>query len=98
MNITNLYNKKDPTGLLYQPSALFLYAEVSVFSVLLKTSKNIEAESTLKCHHSTNCHSCRKKFANKKHAKAHTKSNIHKGQSITIKFMQVKMRNIEIQR
>ena len=38
------------------------------------------------------CQSCGKKFANHKYTKAHTKSNIHKVQFITIKKMQVKMR------
>ena len=36
------------------------------------------------------CQSCGKKFSNNKHAKAHTKSKIHKGQSITIKYMELK--------
>ena len=36
------------------------------------------------------CQSCGKKFSNNKHAKAHTKSRIHKGQSITIKYMELK--------
>lgn len=33
------------------------------------------------------CIACRRLFANNKHAKAHTKSRIHKGQSITIKYV-----------
>ena len=34
------------------------------------------------------CQECGKKFANNKHAKAHTKSRIHKGKTITIKYVQ----------
>ena len=92
MNTASLYSKKDPIDLSYQLTAPFLYAECSVFSVLSKTSVNIGAESTLKCHPSINVRAVERNLLNHKYTKAHTKSNTHKVQSITIKYMQVKMR------
>ena len=94
MSITNFYNKKDPTGLWYQHSALFLCAGFSVLSALLKISKNIGAKSTLKFNHFTNARAAERRFLTINMPKPIQNQKYIKGNPLQLNTWSLRMRSL----